>query len=259
MFERLHQHHENKGPARWKIQPGFTLIELLVVIAIIAILAAILFPVFARARENARRASCQSNLKQIALAEIQYTQDYDEKFSGAYNFAPNTGVCGSGASAYNLWPALLQPYLKNEQVLNCPDAPRYYPSGCNLHTFASYGWDTNALGYNAGGTALAQIQTPTEVIMFADDMGYATTSATTPGQGYYNLFQPSFWAGSSYGLTDSSGKGWWEPEYNKAIASAGRISPRHLDGANVAYCDGHVKWSKLPGPLTKDNTYYTMH
>ena len=84
---------------------GFTLIELLVVIAIIAILAAILFPVFARARENARRSSCQSNLRQITLGIKQYVQDYDEKFPPVQ---PNSNAYG--------WADTLQPYIRNEQV-----------------------------------------------------------------------------------------------------------------------------------------------
>src|SRR3954465_11814520 len=83
---------------------GFTLTQLLVVIAIIAILAAILFPVFARARENARRSSCQSQMKQIGLGLMQYTQDYDEKM-------PNVGVDTYAATGY--WQGALQPYLKS--------------------------------------------------------------------------------------------------------------------------------------------------
>jgi prepilin-type N-terminal cleavage/methylation domain-containing protein/prepilin-type processing-associated H-X9-DG protein len=90
-----------------RAQSGFTLIELLVVIAIIAILAAILFPVFARARENARRASCQSNLKQIGLGILQYTQDYDER----YFFRESASVP---------WAGLLQPYIKSTQLFKCP-------------------------------------------------------------------------------------------------------------------------------------------
>ncbi len=91
---------------------GFTLIELLVVIAIIAILAAILFPVFARAREKARQASCQSNLKQLALAVLMYNQDYDE------TYAPFAYVTATGfVTAFDM----LLPYLKNNQILLCPD------------------------------------------------------------------------------------------------------------------------------------------
>ena len=91
---------------------GFTLIELLVVIAIIAILAAILFPVFARARENARRASCQSNLKQIALGVMQYTQDYDEQF-------PKISTPVAAAPPHG-WADTIQPYLKSVQIFKCP-------------------------------------------------------------------------------------------------------------------------------------------
>ena len=95
---------------------AFTLVELLVVIAIIAILAAILFPTFARARENARRASCQSNLKQIGLAFIQYAQDYDEYSPSSVNrnVATNTGR--------RSWPTVLMPYVKSTQIFVCPSA-----------------------------------------------------------------------------------------------------------------------------------------
>src|SRR5688500_1438950 len=106
--------HKNKG---------FTLIELLVVIAIIAILAAILFPVFGRARENARRSSCQSNLKQIALSVAQYVQDYDERFP------PSMGNDGNGAGQWVFpatvgWYATLQPYCKSTQIWQCPSEAR---------------------------------------------------------------------------------------------------------------------------------------
>ncbi len=95
---------------------AFTLIELLVVIAIIAILAAILFPVFARARENARRSSCQSNLKQIGIGVMQYVQDYDEKYPQAYWYKNDTNSGGG----YVHVSAMIQPYLKSEQIWKCP-------------------------------------------------------------------------------------------------------------------------------------------
>ena len=98
-----------------QVKKGFTLIELLVVIAIIAILAAILFPVFGRARENARRSSCQSNEKQILLGFKQYTQDYDELFPQG-----NAGSLPATSPTSNGWVSSLQPYLKSLQIFQCP-------------------------------------------------------------------------------------------------------------------------------------------
>jgi prepilin-type N-terminal cleavage/methylation domain-containing protein len=98
---------------------GFTLIEILVTIAIIAILAAILFPVFARARENARRTSCLSNIKQIATALVMYTQDYDEMLP-LYRFTSPLAIGGQ----YNSLQALY-PYVKSTQVFICPSAQQY--------------------------------------------------------------------------------------------------------------------------------------
>lgn len=109
---------------------GFTLIELLVVIAIIAILAAILFPVFARARENARRASCQSNLKQIALGFKQYIQDYDELYPSA--------EAGTAIGSQPAYTAKLQPYLKSQQIFQCPS-----DASASSSAHISYGYNTN--------------------------------------------------------------------------------------------------------------------
>lgn len=118
---------------------GFTLIELLVVIAIIAILAAILFPVFARARENARRSSCQSNLKQLALGVAQYTQDYDEKFP--YAMVTNT--------SYDFgWSVVLQPYVKSTQLLQCPSESTPATSDPSVIGFTDYGYNNTLDGKN---------------------------------------------------------------------------------------------------------------
>jgi prepilin-type N-terminal cleavage/methylation domain-containing protein len=121
---------------------GFTLIELLVVIAIIALLAAILFPVFARARENARRASCQSNLKQLGLGLMQYTQDYDEMLPAGEN--TTNGYWGTG------WAGGIFPYVKSAQVYVCPnDTTR--GSGTNPHPVSySYNINLNYTGCNGG-------------------------------------------------------------------------------------------------------------
>jgi len=107
-------------------QYGFTLIELLVVIAIIAILAAILFPVFARARENARKANCLSNMKQLGLAVMQYAQDYDEVLPPTYNGGSTTYTLPNGNQHTGavLWPTLLYPYVKNTGVYVCPSDPK---------------------------------------------------------------------------------------------------------------------------------------
>src|SRR5574341_1313661 len=103
--------HPSRRTARRRRSAGFTLIELLVVIAIIAILAAILFPVFAQAREKARAASCLSNTKQLGLAMRMYAQDFDEVNVGSYSY-PNTW----GACPMFMWMDLIQPYVKNTQL-----------------------------------------------------------------------------------------------------------------------------------------------
>ena len=108
-----HLHSARNASLRKK---GFTLIELLVVIAIIAILAAILFPAFAKAREAARRSSCSSNLKQIGISLMQYTQEYDEKLPASRQQNPSTFMDIPGTA----WAQVIQPYLKSTQLFQCP-------------------------------------------------------------------------------------------------------------------------------------------
>lgn len=218
---------------------AFTLIEILVTIAIISILAAILFPVFARARESARRASCMSNLKQIGLGMMMYVQDYDETYPlsntggtqtdtsmpGRHFATTTSGECEANCIS---WMDLVYPYVKSIQLFVCPSVrEEAYPSyGYN----GAFGSPTNKTRYDYdlyygsarlpnGGyhpTKLAQVTRPAEVIMNME----------------YN-YSASVW------ITPNSIR-------NSALPTAAESSRLrtipHLQGMNVAYADGHVKW-----------------
>lgn len=217
---------------------GFTLIELLVVVAIIALLAAILFPVFARARGKARQASCQSNLKQIGLAMMQYTQDYDEKIMPyCYSVGADTMYWASyfQASPAAHFPerSLIQPYMKNTQIQDCPDAPQ--PTGTPSVNTPPIGYGYNNFylndllpGFNWSGKSIAAITQPAETLMMAD--GASRNSAGWGRPGY--AMPPSYAGGSG--------------------VRAPRIHGRHFGMANVLWMDGHVKAMKVsyPAPVT---------
>ena len=208
---------------------GFTLIELLVVIAIIAILAAILFPAFARARENARRASCMSNLKQVGLGVFQYTQDFDERFP------PYSNTTGPTQEA-NGWVVILQPYLKSTQILLCPSATRDNTSFSGPLT--NYAINLALImdipgGYAIKGNSLAVLTQPSLSVMMCDDVTAGGSS--------------TLWSIGCGGASSCSDRG-------MAVLRTG--SYRHLDGANFSFADGHVKWSKVdPTTLTVSNIY----
>jgi len=210
---------------------AFTLIELLVVIAIIAILASILFPVFARARENARRASCQSNLKQIGLGMLQYTQDYDEHYP-MYRPGASTAARPYG------WADALQPYLKSTQIFQCPSdsaGPTDDPTSTSSTVgYTDYAYNLWIGGYRTvasvdkgSGLSLATFTQPTLSIVLTD---YTTYGADR----YETGCVPSY---SSCGYFRDATK------TDTGLAKIpGGI--RHLDGANIAFADGHVKWYK---------------
>ena len=152
---------------------GFTLIELLVVIAIIAILAAILFPVFARAREKARQSACLSNLKQIGLAFQMYAQDYDERVCHYFS----RDHANNNARIY--WNLLLQPYIKNTQVQHCPSR-----SGATL----SYGYNYHHLiGAGGAGWSLADVDYPAEHLAMCDNHNVL---AGCPHNSSYTYYTP---------------------------------------------------------------------
>lgn len=211
---------------------GFTLIELLVVIAIIAILAAILFPVFARARENARKSTCQSNLKQIAMGMIQYVQDYDERMPHC-RYTPDDFRAPSAYTGTPLtpsWPQFIAPYLKNTGVLKCPSDDRarpHYTNGANnmeLWSYGrNYGYFNGAKKNAADALALSEIAVPSDTIMIGEGDNcnrIGPRSVDWPGNGNVSV---------------------------DAKISTQLLEPRHMDGMNFAFFDGHVKWFRHGG------------
>jgi prepilin-type N-terminal cleavage/methylation domain-containing protein/prepilin-type processing-associated H-X9-DG protein len=237
---------------------GFTLIELLVVIAIIAILAAILFPVFAKAREKARQITCTSNEKQLGLSIIQYQQDNDEKMPcGDWNTQYN-GSYNNGEG----WAGQVYPYTKSTGVYSCPDDST---SNTTYGAIVSYGINSNLVPAS-GGIAIAQFQAPANTIMLfevsGDDANPSYTSAqqatacgstTDPnvtdcgsatgdgaasgmanGLGYTAAQNAQYATGVFGNITDN----------NTLPANFQALTGRHTDGANYLFADGHAKYYK---------------
>jgi prepilin-type N-terminal cleavage/methylation domain-containing protein/prepilin-type processing-associated H-X9-DG protein len=209
---------------------GFTLIELLVVIAIIAILAAILFPVFAKAREKARQSSCLSNVKQLILAELQYAQDYDETFSGIWQAEAAPG------NAY-IWEVVIAPYVKNTQVFVCPSNTngvgyaKIYGNDAPIGPNSRYtsGYLTYA-GVKRGSASLGMIARPAEIVLLADCW---PNQRHLPSLGIWLILYDD----DGDGVPESSAYGRGNAQYHY-----NGLQPRHNSGANIGFCDGHAKW-----------------
>lgn len=193
---------------------GFTLIELLVVIAIIAILAAILFPVFARAREKARQASCLSNVKQMGLAAMMYGSDYDDCLVPARIRWVGDQV--TYWCPYSSNPGLLGPYINNRQIFRCPSSGT--PSWGGV---TDYGINYSlCVDTWYGGTPifLVEVKYPSETLLVADSDWTRSTADYHTTNAWY--VRESFWA-------------------------AAFVPARHNEGFNLAFLDGHAKWHKI--------------
>jgi prepilin-type N-terminal cleavage/methylation domain-containing protein/prepilin-type processing-associated H-X9-DG protein len=246
---------------------AFTLIELLVVIAIIAILAAILFPVFAQAREKARGASCLSNTKQIGLGILMYVQDYDEDFPHYSDYCvripdplkptdPN-----HPAGVRNMWQAGVYPYIKNWQIYTCPSdsIPSSTDPFVNFYDL-SYGYNYGYLSTlevtadpGCGATqwfaavGLAQVQQPAQIVMIADAGGktFNASGGSTLGS---MVNPPDAWPSTQY-FYGAAQVGWGlncdDYFYGTKWGDTDGFAWRHINGGNVCMVDGHAKFFQV--------------
>jgi len=230
-----------------RTQGGFTLIELLVVIAIIAILAAILFPVFAKVREKARQTSCLSNEKQIGLAFAQYYEDYDEKWPSGATSTGTNAVAGFG------WVGTIYPYVKSTGLLKCPDDSTTAIVGATYTEYpVSYGFNSNAAGQSdatftapASTVALFEVQGVTANVTAswvstntASDGTTANVSAPTVTNASYadNGLNLDAATGVTYATSDFIGRS--TPDLGAFTNQNGL----HTGGSNFLLADGHAKW-----------------
>lgn len=233
------------------IRRAFTLIELLVVIAIIALLAAILFPVFGRARENARKSSCLNNMKQVGLALTQYAQDYDEMMPGG---------CNNGG---NGWAMTTIPYIKSTQVMACPsDATNSTVRSHKISYAYNLAIPAPANGYTGGG-ALANFNRTSKTILISEvenaswnpisDTAWCGAAYSPAGNGLPgNQLQPD---GQNFRYATGHFKNVPAPPGTGAYSNT---YGRHLEGSNYAFVDGHAKFLKVstvsPGMAAPNET-----
>jgi prepilin-type N-terminal cleavage/methylation domain-containing protein/prepilin-type processing-associated H-X9-DG protein len=185
---------------------GFTLIELLVVIAIIAILAAILFPVFAKARDKARQTTCLSNIKQINLALLMYASDADERTPARCGYE----YCTTAIRFNWEMPFLLNPYIANRGLWVCPNSSPERFCCINTCSKSTWGWDVDyACNSFLNATAMGDVKDPAHVITFIEN------NTGNYGRWMHYGTDPSHWTWN------------WD---------------RHNDGSNYAFLDGHAKW-----------------
>jgi len=254
--------------SRLRSRRGFTLIELLVVIAIIAILAAILFPVFARARAAARKTTGISNLKQIGLGTMMYVQDYDERFpyynwgchscnesgnDGGSTNCPMGTLSGSDPRFINYsaaaWYNSIQPYIKNHQLFQDPsDKQQWQPGYCiafpaslgvnyQQSTWASYGWNESA-----SGNTLANYQSPASDLMWSDYIGVLVDTWNRFGWTPDLYVRRAIWNDLPWdggGIPDI--RGTQALPVTQAQWEATKFGIRHETHVNIVFMDGHAK------------------
>ncbi|MBI5831407.1 MAG: DUF1559 domain-containing protein [Armatimonadetes bacterium] len=202
---------------------AFTLIELLVVIAIIAILAAILFPVFAKAREKARAASCLSNLKQAGLGFAMYSQDYDETCCPLAIAVPSPANAIQPDGTVTWWVDLLQPYIKSGQIFQCPST-----QGSRVTISLSHPDIGVWLG---GGPSLARFVEPAGTVVMGDACRISNPAEPAPDLWVANNSYAPFFRCPNNGT-------WY-------TSDPSRLVNRHMEMCNIAFADGHVKAMKV--------------